>query len=696
MRFARLRVICLLLMSCWFVLAAAAQGTFPTNEDLRHFRAINDARLSPDGHHVLYRITDATADGGQSHLWVTDVDSNTFRQLTFAPAGAKTGQYRGETNGNWMPDGSAILFIAKRGEHSQLYRLPMQGGEAQPFDLKIAPTVTSVPDAIQTTKAPAKSEENTEPQPLDVKTYAISPDGKFIAVLAEDPETSAERKQKDDKADATWVDHDIHLSRLFILDPQTGKLTQTAAEPEVEAVMWSPDSSQLLAFSDAPNNQSDLGPAEKAFLLKTGDWQNAPQLKEIPATASIGCWSNDGRTIYFHAQAEQDAPPGYRDLFELNLQTKAVRNLTRDFDGSIEYEQPIALVSGGVIQPVANGVRTSAIFLPGNKPLQFATPLAGSFNTNEKQSAWIFFGAGSMQPRSLYYTNSLDQPTRKLNTPSLVPENSRSVEPKVIRWKSDRFTVEGLLYLPPEADKQHVPLIVDVHGGPTGAWQDGYDPFVNFLLGQGWAVLRPNPRGSTNYGVTFVAANKNDLGGGDYRDVMAGVDYVLKNYPINPARLGLYGYSYGGEMAGFVEGKTNRFKAIVSGAPVIDQYSEYGTENGSWYDRWFFGKPWERVPDAWRQSPLSGATHASTPFMLIQGESDKTDPIGQSQEMYRALRQAGVPVNLVTYPREDHGPLVRGIVGQPVTEPWHGFDARKRIVEFFQKAFGKQPESESN
>lgn len=142
-------------------------------------------------------------------------------------------------------------------------------------------------------------------------------------------------------------------------------------------------------------------------------------------------------------------------------------------------------------------------------------------------------------------------------------------------------------------------------------------------------------------------------------------------------------------MAGFVEGKTNRFKAIISGAPVIDQYSEYGTENGSWYDRWFFGKPWEHVPDAWRQSPLSGSAHASTPFLLLQGEDDKTDPLGQSQEMYRALRQMGVPVELVTYPREDHGPLVRGIVGQPSSEPWHGFDARKRIAEFYLKAFEK-------
>jgi dipeptidyl aminopeptidase/acylaminoacyl peptidase len=209
------------------------------------------------------------------------------------------------------------------------------------------------------------------------------------------------------------------------------------------------------------------------------------------------------------------------------------------------------------------------------------------------------------------------------------------------------------------------------------------------LAGHGWAVLRPNPRGSSGYGAKFAAANKNDLGGGDFRDIMAGVDAVLKQFPIDPDKLALMGYSYGGEMAGFAEGKTDRFKAIISGAPVIDQFSEYGTEGGSWYDRWYYGKPWEHFEDAWRQSPLSGVGKAKTPFLLLQGEADSTDPVGQAEEMYRALRQAGVPVELVTYPREDHGPLARGIFGYPVPEPWHGFDGRQRIVQFLQKGFGE-------
>jgi dipeptidyl aminopeptidase/acylaminoacyl peptidase len=322
------------------------------------------------------------------------------------------------------------------------------------------------------------------------------------------------------------------------------------------------------------------------------------------------------------------------------------------------------------------------------REIHFDSPVIRSLETNEKQTGWVFLGTGGATPPTLFYTEKLDQPAKPLHTPATAPADLSAVAPERLQWKSDGLTIEGLLYMP-KSTGSPVPLVVDVHGGPLGAFEDDYDPFVQFLVGQGWAVLRTNPRGSSNYGAKFAAANKNDLGGGDYRDIMAGVDYALKHASLDPARMALMGYSYGGEMAGFVEGQTSRFKAIVSGAPVIDQFSEYGTESASWYDRWYFGKPWEHQQDAWRQSPLAHASHATTPFLLLQGESDTTDPLGQSQEMYRALRQAGVPVDLVTYPRVDHGPLAMAIFGYPSPEPWHGYDARRRIVELLDKSFGQ-------
>jgi dipeptidyl aminopeptidase/acylaminoacyl peptidase len=483
-------------------------------------------------------------------------------------------------------------------------------------------------------------------------------------------------------------------------------LKPVSLAPDVHAVSWSPKSDRMVAVTELPNDASDLGPAATAWLVNA-DVQDKPlALKAVPATVRGGIgWSPDGDQIAFAAQTPEDAPPGVEELFALGLpganpseQPKAQR-LMANFKGSLGSGEPVYLSGGQVLASTVEGTKVTAVrFAVDGKTaprvVPQSTPVVAGLSTNRKKTGWVWLASGSDHAESLCYAATLGGECKTLPTPELTTQHFRSVKSQLVQWQSDGMTIEGLLYLPPDAadksENRKVPLIVDVHGGPLGAWADRYEEWIGFLVGHGWAVLRPNPRGSSAYGVKFAAANKNDLGGGDFRDVMAGVDAVLRKYPIDPERLALMGYSYGGEMAGFAEGKTGRFKAIISGAPVIDQFSEYGTEHGSWYDRWYFGKPWEHNEDAWRQSPLSGASKARTPFLLLQGEADVTDPVGQAEEMYRALRQAGVPVELVTYPREDHGPLARGIFGYPVSEPWHGFDGRQRIVQFLQKGFGEE------
>src|SRR5262249_25513711 len=148
-------------------------------------------------------------------------------------------------------------------------------------------------------------------------------------------------------------------------------------------------------------------------------------------------------------------------------------------------------------------------------------PLAGSvvhqLNTNQRRSGWVYLANTSTQPNTLYYTASLNTAARALETPSLVPANLQSASSQVVRWNNEGRQIEGLLTLPPAAKDKKVPLVLVIHGGPTGAFQDRHEVFVDFLVGRGWAVLRPNPRGSTGRGADFAAANKNDLGGADYR-----------------------------------------------------------------------------------------------------------------------------------------------------------------------------------
>jgi dipeptidyl aminopeptidase/acylaminoacyl peptidase len=678
---------------------------FPTSDDLRHTRAIGDPQLSPDAKQAIIAVTDSTADGGKSHLWLVDIAGNTSRQLTYSPSGEKPTEGRGESRGRWMPGNSAILFLAKRGETTQVYRLPMSGGEAIPYDLKILPVPIAEEGAVDKTPDTKPQDKDAkdakpEPLPLDIENFDLSADGRWLAVLAKDPQTAAEKKKETDKDDADFVDHDPHGTRLYLqaLDASgtaTGSPIHVDIAPDVQGIAWAPRSNKLAIVTETPNNAGDLHPSRSAWVVElNGDSWKPTALNKVPATVEEDfAWTKDESSLIILAQAQQDAPPGVSDLYLTDAETGETRLLSHNFPGTIH--QVIAADDDSALVAVTQGVVVTAAQFPltGGNPaaLKFSLSAVNNFNTNAAQSGWLYEQSSSGTPPQLCFARTLSAGCTKLNAPAVIPPAWRTVAAQTLKWKSGDLTIEGILYLPPQTKDGKVPLIVDVHGGPTGQFTDNYSAFAQFLIGQGWALLETNPRGSTGYGAAFAAANKNDLGGGDYQDIMAGVDTVLAKFPIDANKMALIGYSYGGEMAGFVEGKTDRFRAIVSGAPVIDQMSEYGTEISSWYDRWWYGYPWEHEQDAWRQSPLAGVVHAKTPFLLLQGKGDTTDPAGQSEEMYRALRQAGVTVELVEYPRENHGPLARGMLGYPSREPWHGLDARKRIIDFISKQFDIPP-----
>jgi len=255
------------------------------------------------------------------------------------------------------------------------------------------------------------------------------------------------------------------------------------------------------------------------------------------------------------------------------------------------------------------------------------------------------------------------------------------VEPETIHYRSfDGAEIEGWLYLPPGAEGTgKLPMILSIHGGPHGMYGYRYSGTFQFLVSRGYAVLALNPRGSTGYGQKFTDGCVNNWGGGDYKDLMAGVDYVLKQYPqIDAERLGVMGGSYGGFMTNWVVTQTGRFKAAVSIASVSNLISFYAT---SLYQDLvhaeFGGFPWEgkNFETLWKWSPLRYVKNVTTPTLLLHGEADNDVHITQAEEMYTALRRRGVPTRLIRYPREGHG----------LQEPKHRVDRLVRTIEWFDR-----------
>ena len=650
---------------------------FPMNDEVRtQVRGLRGLSVSPDGKHVLAGITDTTADGGMPHVWLLSAGAAP-RQLTFS----KSTDRGGETGGQFAPDGKAIYFVASREGAKSLFRLSLAGGE--PERLQIGRDAAG--------QVSSQWQGKTAESALSVSGFAFSPDGKFLAVWAVDPESAAVKARNSRKDDGYSHGEDDHRTHLFLIDPASGVARAVPIDGAFDSMDWSFDGADLLVTTDPDHDE--VGP--DATVWRVDPQTLAATRIDLPRTARSPAFLPGRRQIVYADMCQDDAPSGCVDLYVRDIAGGSSRNLTRGFDGAMPGDF-IMLPNGDLLLTIAQHMRSRPARLSTQTGkvtwLDMDQPVVGGLVTNARQTAWAMTTTGSTQPTAVVLVTRPGGKGVTLATPPMVPTRWPKVPSKIVSWQNEGQTIEAALYMPTVAPGTKVPLVVSIHGGPAGRFVDDYNNLVQMLIAEGWAVLQPNIRGSTGYGARFLAANKNDLGGADYRDIMAGVDAMLAAHPLDPDRMALIGYSYGGEMAGFVVGKTDRFKAIVSGAPVIDQFSEYGTENGTYYDRWYYGKPWLNFADVWRQSPLSTAGNAKTPFLLLQGSEDVTDPLGQSLEMYRALKQSGAPVALAVYPREGHGETGGNFRALASQEPWHGVDLRRRMFGFLRAAFAGDPD----
>jgi dipeptidyl aminopeptidase/acylaminoacyl peptidase len=307
-----------------------------------------------------------------------------------------------------------------------------------------------------------------------------------------------------------------------------------------------------------------------------------------------------------------------------------------------------------------------------------ATPVnPNAFSVSDKGEV-VYVGQTATTPQELWLWDQKTEPKQISHLNDSWKKYTLSV-PEFYYYKSfDGLEIGAALLKPPGSDgKSKLPLIAVIHGGPTGAWQDAIETWGQLLAARGYAIFYPNIRGSSGYGQKFIEMNRGDWGGGDFRDVMAGVDDLVARGIADPDKLAIGGWSYGGYMSEWAITQTTRFKAAVSGAGLSNLISEYGTEKEPSYDEWFYGVPYEpeKITGFLNSSPFVYLKNAKTPMLILQGDADPVDPPGQSQELYRGLKRYGVETELVVYPREPHG----------FHEEKHMLDRLNRILAWYDK-----------
>jgi dipeptidyl aminopeptidase/acylaminoacyl peptidase len=611
-------------------------------------RASSDLGFSPDGSRLVFTVAEPIKGTARARaLWLLDVASGQLRQLTFSG--------KNDTAPRWSPDGTSIAFVSDRDGAPQLYRLSMRGGDADKLtDRKEA-----------------------------VGSFRWSPDGSRIALLMAEPKPEALQQRERDKDDGRVVDKDERHPRVWMLNVASRALTQvTTGRWRIADIAWAPDGTRLVAAA-TPRPEADQW-NERIYAIDVKDGG----FKEIAAPRGpFGdlALSPDGRTIAY-VGARIDGPEAH-DLYLQPLAGGAPQNITAaTIDRPVS--QPKWIDDQTLVVNVARGFR-SAIAVVGRDGRATTLDDAGVNPSVFARSAnGTFAYAGETATRaSELWIRTPGAPARAISTFNAKWASIPVVAPEYVKYTSaDGLEIEAALLRPDDTSRgaapsaqpsatgrQPRPAVVLVHGGPTGRWSDGFEPWGQLLAARGYVVLYPNVRGSTGYGQRFVEMNRADWGGGDFKDVMAGADWLVARGLADPDRLGIGGWSYGGYMAAWAVTQTTRFKAAVSGAPVIDLASEFGTENGPEYDEWFYGTPYEKLDGFVRSSPITHVKNVKTPTLLLQGADDTTDPIGQSQQFYRGLKRYGVESDFVVYPREPHG----------LREEKHLLDRLNRIVAWY-------------
>ncbi len=640
----------------------AAEGWSP---DLSmQYKAVRQTEMSPDGKLIAYVVREPVMEGEKSeylsHIWIVSSDGETNVQYTHGEESCSSPAF--------SPDGAYLAFTSSRSGSNQIWKMRVSGGEA-----------------VQLTEG-----DN------GVGSFEWSPDGSRIAYTMRDPDTEEEKEAKDEKRHVILVDQNYKYNHLYTVaanqneqgEYETKRLT--AGNFDVQSFDWSPDGSTLV-FAHAPDPTVNTAGVDVDLSTVPADSGAVATLFTWPGADRDPLYSPDGGLIAFVSHGGSPERIGLGDLYVIPSEGGEQRKLAETPDRNANL---LGWSADGRYLFVLESHRTSrhvfAVPLDGSepRPVTVGDGVFGAVSFDRSTRAMAFTYEEPVLPPDVYISRVQQFGKQRLTSVHEGVAMPPMGKTELIIWNSpDGLEIEGLLTYPVDYQQGRLyPLILNIHGGPAGVYSRSFTGspsiyMLQYFAQNGYAILRPNPRGSSGYGKEFRYANYMDWGYGDYQDLMSGVDEVIEMGVAHPDSLLAMGWSYGGYMTSFLVTRTDRFEAASMGAGLPNLISMVTTTDiPDYLVAHFGGEFWEDYETYERHSAIYRIANVTTPTQVIHGQEDLRVPFTQGQEFYTALRRKGVPTEMVVYPRTPHGPR----------EPKLLRDVSQRILKWFERFLDRE------
>jgi dipeptidyl aminopeptidase/acylaminoacyl peptidase len=652
--------------------ASAAAPATPRNitiDDFFQIRDVSQPELSPDGQWVAYTVRTRMLkeDKNEQRLWM--ISTHSGDPIPMTAEGVSSSHPR------WSPDGKYLAVLSARNAgKAQVWLLNRLGGEA----VRLTETVQGVNDFEWSPDSTRLVLILQDPKPEDIESAKDKDKEKPAAKPKTPPPFVIDRLQfKEDIVG--YLDH--RRDHLYVFDVATKKVTQiTSGDFDDTEPAWSPDGRSLAFTSNRSTPDPDRNYNTDIWVVAADNTEKGSHLTQIttnPGSDRQPAWSPDGKWIAFVTQTDVKAMIYATHHLAIAPSTGGeAKVLTLGFDRSVR--RPRFSANGRTIYFTADDDGTHDLCRIAVTGGEVTRPIGGRLTVNSyslgKDGAIAAQIGMTDRPDEIYLSNGTDL-TRLTKTNDALISQLRLAKVEYVHFKSkDGTPVSGYLYKPPDyTPGKKVPTLLNPHGGPVGQYSASFYHLAELYAANGYAVLLPNPRGSSGYGQKFCEAIFADWGNKDYQDDMAMVDYALAQGLGDPDKLGVGGWSYGGMSTDFIIARTTRFKAAISGAGIALLPSGFGHDQ---YQKDYFyelGYPWDNKAVWEKISPFYRMNNITTPTLFMGGEIDWNVPIIGSEQMYQALKSLGRTTELVVYPGEYHG----------FTTPSHIKDRLERYLAWY-------------